>query len=515
MTQQVESTPTTPPVPLLERIHGLLKRLNGACAEKLEAWRSTRTAEGFAALEQEIHATFRAAADEVTAEVLDDIVTDEALQQESNEAVRASGKPYRSGGRRAVKVTLLGGSTTEVKVPYLRPDISKRPGRKRGHGRRGKGGVGLYPALAALGIWFGVTPAVAKEVCKQVTASDSVRAGRAALAGRNLDLGHKQTLRLIDHVSHRMLEQRQTWLTRTQAAPPATGPLAGKRVVVAIDGGRLRERHSSGRGRKRAETGHRGYETPWREPKMFVIYVVDAEGERDPSIRPVYDGTLGDCNVMFDLLAGYLQDMGAAGAQSLTVIGDGARWIWERVAPLVTRLGIDSDKVSEVIDWSHAVSTLHTIVDYAKNWTGPQRHAWVGTAKDLLHAGKIDDVLAQIDALAIGRRAKQVRTHRDYFKTNAERMQYATFVANGIPTGSGAVESAVRCIINLRLKGCGKFWKEQNAEGMILLRSYLKAERFDDLFAWSLAQAAPWWHHETPYANSPIVARTAPPEPVT
>jgi hypothetical protein len=40
------------------------------------------------------------------------------------------------------------------------------------------------------------------------------------------------------------------------------------------------------------------------------------------------------------------------------------------------------------------------------------------------------------------------------------------------------VESAIRCIINQRLKGSGKFWKEQNAEAMILLRSYLHAERY-------------------------------------
>lgn len=89
-------------------------------------------------------------------------------------------------------------------------------------------------------------------------------------------------------------------------------------------------------------------------------------------------------------------------------------------------------------------------------------------------------------------------------------MQYDAFVATGIPTGSSAVESAARCIINLRVKGCGRFWKQVNTEGMILMRSDLKAERFDDLFAWSLAQAAPWWHHDTPYDNSLLAARPSP-----
>lgn len=515
MTSQVASKSILPQCQLRERILSSLGGLGETCVSNLSEWRTTRTADEFAAMERDIHALCRATADEVTNAILTDIVTDEEFQRRTNEAVRASGRRYRSGGRRRVTITLLGGSKVEVQVSYLRPDKSKRPGRKRGSGRRGKGGAGLYPALAALGIWFGVTPALANEVCKQVTASDSVRAGRAALAGQNIDLGHKQTLRLVEHVSHRMLEQRRNWLTQALVAPPATGPLTGKRVVVAIDGGRLRERRSSGRGRRRASTGHRKFQTPWREPKMFVIYVVDDEGKLDSSIRPVYDGTLGDCNVMFELLSGYLQQLGTAGAHSLAVVGDGAPWIWDRVDTLVSDLGIDATKVCQVIDWSHAVSTLHTIAGYATSLSEQQRHAWIRTAKDLLHAGKTDQLLARIDALATGRRARSIRPHRRYFKDNAARMHYAAFAANGTPTGSGAVESAIRCVINLRLKGCGKFWKELNAEGMILMRSYLKAERFDDLFAWSLAQAAPWWHHNTPYANSPVVAQPSTQPPAT
>ncbi len=33
----------------------------------------------------------------------------------------------------------------------------------------------------------------------------------------------------------------------------------------------------------------------------------------------------------------------------------------------------------------------------------------------------------------------------------------------------------------------------ENAEGMLLLRSYLKAGRFDDIIDWSIAKAADWW----------------------
>lgn len=51
------------------------------------------------------------------------------------------------------------------------------------------------------------------------------------------------------------------------------------------------------------------------------------------------------------------------------------------------------------------------------------------------------------------------------------KFQYRTFSEQGLPTGSGTVESAIRRVINLRIKGTGLFWKKDNAENMILLRS--------------------------------------------
>ncbi len=58
----------------------------------------------------------------------------------------------------------------------------------------------------------------------------------------------------------------------------------------------------------------------------------------------------------------------------------------------------------------------------------------------------------------------------DYFGDHS-KFQYKTFRDNGLPTGSGTVESAIRRVINLRIKGSGMFWKRENAEKMIFLRS--------------------------------------------
>ena len=83
-------------------------------------------------------------------------------------------------------------------------------------------------------------------------------------------------------------------------------------------------------------------------------------------------------------------------------------------------------------------------------------------------------------------------------------MQYASLKKAQRPCGSGAVESMVRRVINMRMKSNGAFWLEDNAEGMILLRSYLKAQRFDDLLDWSSAKAAAWWP-ENSAAAAPVM----------
>jgi hypothetical protein len=47
----------------------------------------------------------------------------------------------------------------------------------------------------------------------------------------------------------------------------------------------------------------------------------------------------------------------------------------------------------------------------------------------------------------------------------------------GLPIGSGAMESAVRRVVNIRLKGASTYWLEESAEAMLLLRSFYKSGR--------------------------------------
>lgn len=496
------------PSDLPSQVGETIQNLRSDVEKNVEDWQKSGSPAAFRAMEIDIHALFRRYADELSSKILNAIAQDPALQAKAVAAAQtASAGLLRNAEARTVEVTLLGGSKTKVKTPYLPPQRRKsKRGKKRGVSRRRRVQKGLYPVLAALGIWFGVTPALAGEISRQVADSDSVRTGREALARRGIDLGHKQTLRIVDKFGARVAEQRTQWLLNAMERPAIRGPLSGKRVVVATDGGRIRERVVCP-GRRNEKTGHHRYDAPWCEPKLLTIYVVDDNGEVERSFRPILDGTLGDCDVVFTMLAAYLKALGAHDAKQLIVLGDGAKWIWERTERLAELVGLPKERMQEIVDWYHAVETLHTVIDARPSLPEARRESWLKRAKNALYAGDIAKLMKLFDEIAFGRHANAVDKHRDYFERNAKRMQYKSFVASSTPVGSGAIESGVRRVINMRMKANGTFWLYENAESMLLLRGYLKAGRFDDLVDWSITTAAPWWQVDSQRFESPILER--------
>ena len=497
---------TKPPADLAKQITAILAQLQSEVEQELAGLMaaSTESPDGFRKLELRLAELGRRSMDHISGAALKEITGDRALEREAVKRLRASGR-YRKPERRGVTVKLLAGSHARVRTAYVRRDLSGRRGRRRGTGKRGKNGTGHYPVLAMLGILGGVSPAAADEIALQVSASDSVRAARAALDRRGLDFGHKETLRIFNHTMKRALAHQRDWLHEAAKGDAVRGPFRGRRVVITTDGGRIRLRVPARAGRKNAKTGHRRFAAPWKEPKLLTIYVVDDDGEVIAKQRPIHDATLGDADAIFEMLVGYLKALGGHEAQEIIVLGDGALWIWNRADSLANRLGIAADKLKQVVDWYHAVETLGKIAAARKTWNGEEtKKKWLKKSKNLLWRGDIDALVSRIDELGVGRSAKGVRKHRDYFARNAHRMQYESFRKQKLPIGSGAVESAVRRIVNLRMKGNSKYWLADNAEGMLLARSYLKAGRLDELLRWSHRQSIQWWDDSLVTPDGPL-----------
>lgn len=376
------------------------------------------------------------------------------------------GMPYKmvDKGKVEVRLRTCCGFEVTVWVSYF-----TRKGNRRGKRRY----PGLYPGLFVIGIYERCTPALSSEISMFAGMLGSLEEARQVLSERGIDLNIKVVRRIAYQFAKRArMAQRVMELD--------FGPgVSGRKVAISADGGRTRIREKK-RGKKTAK-GRNRYRGAWREPKLFIIYVVDAEGKLDRSFMPIIDALIRGPDAMFKLLHAYLSQLNLSEADQVLFIADGAPWIWNRIPGLIKRLGLAPDQVHELIDFYHAVEHLGKVASLRKSWSSKQRKSWVRKHRGLLLQGHVDKVISAVKAICRGRNSKAIRTQRDYFVKNVTRMAYKRLRAIKMPIGSGSVESAIRRVVNLRLKGPGIFWHKENAEAILLLRSYWKAGRWNML----------------------------------
>jgi hypothetical protein len=388
--------------------------------------------------------------------------------------------PLVHKGFRMTSVLLLGGTRMVIETPYLREDRRGRRGRRRR--TRGLHGAGCYPVLEALGITDRVSPATRSEIALHVVQAASYREAAAMLARRGLVCDVSSLVRISTATAEASTRLRDAALAAALRLPVSPhGPLAGKRVRISLDGGRVRTRRRR-RGRKTAQ-GRHGFSTPWREPRVLVIDILDDQGRPDRLRLPLYDVLMGDAEAVWALLIGYLRLLGAAYADVVEFIADGAEWIWHRVERLSRLAEIPAAKLVEVLDFYHARQYLYETLATCRTMPKAQRQALY---KRLRHALRhqtngVEVVQEAVRALVPTCRSKAMKRALDYLETHAHRMRYVTLEARKLPIGSGQVESAVRRVVNLRFKAPGSFWTETTVSGLMHLRAAFKAGRWDEI----------------------------------
>jgi hypothetical protein len=105
-----------------------------------------------------------------------------------------------------------------------------------------------------------------------------------------------------------------------------------------------------------------------------------------------------------------------------------------------------------------------------------QQQRWFKSMRALLKQGEISKIITALQDLKQDQDDHDViRTAINYFQTHETRMQYHKFRAEGLPIGSGVIESGVRRIVNLRLKSARISWSPENAETILYLRCQVKS----------------------------------------
>jgi hypothetical protein len=450
------------------------ERLKRAAARMFSA----TSAEAFLAAEKENQRIALEGADALTSTVLQQMVKDPVRAERSLSDVRkragAKNITVISRGLRSTEVQLLGGSRIHVTSPYL----CAVPAGDRPQIHRGAAGTGVYPVLDELGICDRSTPALRLRVAHAVTEANSVTDARELMRQSGLSVSHGVALRLSYAVGSTVVMAREKLSARP--SPEVVDDLfAGRHVVLCLDGGRVRTRRAVA-GRPRTG-GRKHFVRDWREPKVLTLYTTGENGRRDKTFRSVIDATLGGADAVFRLARYHLRRLGGARAASLTVVGDGALWIWKRASKLKKDLGLGSESYTEVVDYFHAVERLFEFAHGRPGWSEARATLWAKQQKQRLKQGWADRIATSMRKLLTAEERSSEDDPAGYFERNADRMKYSDFRAAGLPCGSGAVESAVRRVVNMRMKSASVVWTNEHAEEMLVLRSHSKAGRWDEI----------------------------------
>lgn len=449
---------------------------------------SPRDPVAFWDLEQRAQRAAGQAADQILGHHLTQVHQDADFVRQAVQKVRDSSPiSLVNKGLREVSVLLSGGTRILLRTPYLRPDRRGKRGRKRT--KRGATGVGYYPVLEALGIRDGVSPATRSQIALYTVQAGSYQEAIDLLADRGLEVDPSTLARLAQTTAQADIALRDAALAQARALPlPEKGPLWGKRVRISLDGGRVRTRRV--RPGRKTRTGRHRLETPWREPRVLVIDLLDEEGAADPLRLPLYDVLLDDADATFALVLGYLRLLGVAQAQVVEFIADGADWIWDRAAWLRQQAEIPAEKWVEVIDFYHASEHLHAAIELCRSLSAKEREYLYAQLRHTLRTDSqgVEKVIQRLQQEAVTRRGKKMKKALAYFDKHTARMAYTQLDAQKLPVGSGGVESAVRRVINTRFKAPGTFWKEESVAGLMHLRAGFKAGRWEEMMYRVLTQ---------------------------
>jgi hypothetical protein len=383
---------------------------------------------------------------------------------------------------RRLRLRLLGGLVVWVATLYRGPKARTAKG-------RGREGTGTYPELAALGIRKGATPALQSQVGRLTALLPSIELARDELRRQGPTFDEKAVHRISRQLGAEVLTARTRDLQRYRDGQlPAGGEMAGQHVVAQTDGGRVRIRTQVETTKRKGVKYRRKIRVEWREPKLLIVYLSDRKGRMLQGTRPWIDGTMNGPDHLMELLAFHLHRLGAARAKTVSFVSDGAPWIWNRLDWVVGRAGLDPKRVERILDCYHAAHHVSLALQ-ALGLPEAQRTATYRTLRHQLRAGRSREVVAALRRMAQAQPFDSgVWVEIEYLEKHEAHLRYDWFQYRGHPLGSGAVESAIRRVINLRLKGNGIYWREENAEAMLALRAAALTGRWEE--AMTRAQAA-------------------------
>ena len=174
--------------------------------------------------------------------------------------------------------------------------------------------------------------------------------------------------------------------------------------------------------------------------------------------------------------------MGMATAQKVYVIQDGAVYLWS----------IFEDRFATVaqgvLDFYHASDHLWALAHELFGQDSPEASRWAHTLLHQLRHGKDQRVVKALETLMIQappeylHATESIEKTAKYFSAHKDHVHYDQLARNGIPIGSGAMESQCSQFQN-RLKRRGQFWTPAGSGRLLAIVQHAQNGELPSLWA--------------------------------
>ncbi len=144
-------------------------------------------------------------------------------------------------------------------------------------------------------------------------------------------------------------------------------------------------------------------------------------------------------------------------------VTDGATWIGQWIAERY-------DNATHIIDIFHVCEKLASVAPKGQ-------HMWLARQKEALLNSRVKDVITEVKAL-VGYN-DEVQALIGYLENHQHQMDYQQYRQKGWMIGSGAIESAHRTLLQVRMKRSGQRWANAGCDSMIKLRVAYKNNRYE------------------------------------
>ena len=206
----------------------------------------------------------------------------------------------------------------------------------------------------------------------------------------------------------------------------------------------------------------------WKEARLTLSH---PKG----SVSPVYGSTLGGPDEAGDQLAHCAILAGMDQRSKIHCVGDGALWVYDQVDRV---FGAQADFL---VDFYHLCDYLAS----ASKLCAPENTSvWMEQQKQRMKENDVSGVLKalkpHIEPESVPDKDAPVRKCYRYILNRPGQFDYKGALDADLPIGSGEIESAHRYVIQERLKIAGAWWKENNAENILSLRTLRINDNWDN-----------------------------------